>query len=213
MGPNRKTMPDGNLQYHFDGIKVRNVPLPLRVPLHQAQSQQQQSPQIKTLPTSTINNSIPTTTTSSTTSTTPGSPILTHLLYRKNNEAVAANNPADQPKVIDTSPGCKKDGGVNGSSNNILDGILSAPKKEVIVNEKSGLLASMLQEKKDQHLVNGEHEQYKKMNGSKRPASTEPDEVTAAKKPLIDATNGDSVTKVLQPIVAPEGSSLSTTGM
>ena len=63
----------------------------------------------------------------------------------------------------------------------ILDGILNSPKKEAAAitsaAEKSGLLASMLQEKKEQqHLVNGhEHEQYKKMNGNgKRPASTEP---------------------------------------
>ena len=108
----------------------------------------------------------------------------------------------------DTNPRpiCKKDE-INGS-NNILDGILSNPKKPDlnINNEKSGLLASMLQEKKDQHMVNGEHhiatsEQYKKMNGSKRPASTEPTEgteVTAPKKPLLDATNGDAKGKYLR---------------
>ena len=33
MGPNRKQMPDGSVQYHYDGIQVRKVPLPLRVPL------------------------------------------------------------------------------------------------------------------------------------------------------------------------------------
>ena len=33
VGPNRKQMPDGSVQYHYDGIQVRKVPLPLRVPL------------------------------------------------------------------------------------------------------------------------------------------------------------------------------------
>ena len=86
---------------------------------------------------------------------------------------------------------------MNGSAT-ILDGILTSPKKEAALNsaaEKSGLLATMLQEKKEQqHLVNGhEHEQYKKMNGNgKRPASTEPplEAVHEAKRPMMDATNG-----------------------
>ena len=122
MGPNRKQMPDGSVQYHYDGIQVRKVPLPLRVPLQaQSQSQQQQPQQqiIKTLPNLTqqkqqqqqsqphINNNaqpqqrlpsvlpVSTTTVSSTTSSSsPTSPILTHLLHRKN-EA-----PNVDPKVI-----------------------------------------------------------------------------------------------------------------
>ena len=70
MGPNRKQMPNGNVQAFYDGIQVRKVPLPLRVPqhLHQQQQQQQQQqnvaqPQQQNKP--------------------PGSPILTHLLHRK----------------------------------------------------------------------------------------------------------------------------------
>ena len=35
VGPNQNQMPDGSVQYHYDGIQVRKVPLPLRVP-HQA---------------------------------------------------------------------------------------------------------------------------------------------------------------------------------
>ena len=33
VGPNQNKMPDGSVQYHYDGIQVRKVPLPLRVPL------------------------------------------------------------------------------------------------------------------------------------------------------------------------------------
>ena len=108
---------------------------------------------------------------------------------------------------------------INGSAT-ILDGILASPKKEAAITsaaEKSGLLASMLQEKKEQqHLVNGhEHEQYKKMNGNgKRPASTEPplEAVNEAKRPMMDATNGIVThSQQLQQIIAPEGSSISTT--
>merc|ERR1719464_1183243 len=199
VGPNRKQMPDGSVQYHYDGIQVRKVPLPLRVPLQaqqpQQQNQNQNQPQtiIKTiLP---VNNGqkqplpnnnqvqlqpgqrvvpVPATTTTLVTSTTPGSPappgspILTHLLHRQNEVA-----PSIDPKRDEIN---------GGGPVTILDGILNSPKKEAAAitsaAEKSGLLASMLQEKKEQqHLVNGheQHEQYKKMNGNgKRPASTEP---------------------------------------
>ena len=67
MGPNRKQMPNGNVQAFYDGIQVRKVPLPLRVPQHLHQQQQQQQgvsqQQQQNKP--------------------PGSPILTHLLHRK----------------------------------------------------------------------------------------------------------------------------------
>ena len=127
---------------------------------------------------------VPVTTTTLVTSTTPGSPappgspILTHLLHRQNEVA-----PSIDPKRDEIN------GGVT-----ILDGILNSPKKEAAAitsaAEKSGLLASMLQEKKEQqHLVNGheQHEQYKKMNGNgKRPASTEPEVVgNEAKRPMM----------------------------
>ena len=99
----------------------------------------------------------------------PGSPILTHLLHRQNEVA-----PSIDPKRDEIN---------GGGPVTILDGILNSPKKEAAAitsaAEKSGLLASMLHEKKEQqHLVNGheQHEQYKKMNGNgKRPASTEPE--------------------------------------
>ena len=42
-------MPDGGVQYHYDGIQVRKVPLPLRVP-PSAQSQSPQPQILKTLP-------------------------------------------------------------------------------------------------------------------------------------------------------------------
>ena len=45
MGPNRKQMPNGNVQAFYDGIQVRKVPLPLRVPQHLHQQQQQQQQQ------------------------------------------------------------------------------------------------------------------------------------------------------------------------
>ena len=96
---------------------------------------------------------------------------------------------------------------INGSAT-LLDGILASPKKEAAITsaaEKSGLLASMLQEKKEQqHLVNGheQHEQqYKKMNGNgKRPASAEPPvlEINEAKKPMMDAANGITSSQQLQ---------------
>ena len=105
-------MPDGGVQYHYDGIQVRKVPLPLRVP-PSAQSQSPQPQILKTLPnkqpqTHANNNIQPqqpsqrlqfpsapvsTTTVTSTTPASPGSPILTHLLHRKN-EA-----PTVDPKV------------------------------------------------------------------------------------------------------------------
>ena len=83
----------------------------------------------------------------------------------------------------------------------------------------------MLLEKKENNMVNGDIEQYKKMNGNKRPASTEPhDDVSTPKKPhmetLKSASNGDSSAtsppnsnsgsgNSLQSI--PEGSQMSTT--
>ena len=63
MGPNRKQMPNGNVQAFYDGIQVRKVPLPLRVPQHLHQQQNVAQPQQQNKP--------------------PGSPILTHLLHRK----------------------------------------------------------------------------------------------------------------------------------
>ena len=110
----------------------------------------------------------------------PGSPILTHLLHRQNEVA-----PSIDPKRDEIN---------GGGPVTILDGILNSPKKEAAAitsaAEKSGLLASMLQEKKEQqHLVNGheQHEQYKKMNGNgKRPASTEPEMAgNEAKRPMM----------------------------
>merc|ERR1712223_189357 len=229
VGPNRKSMPDGGVQYHYDGIQVRKVPLPLRVP-PSAQSQSPQPQILKTLPNAkqpqnnniqpqqpsqqrlqfpTTPQPVSTTTVSSTTPAPPGSPILTHLLHRKN-EAPSVDPKPTSPVMEDK---------INGSAT-ILDGILASPKKEAAITsaaEKSGLLATMLQEKKEQqHLVNGhEHEQYKKMNGNgKRPASTEPpiDGVSEAKRPMMDATNGVvSHSQQLQQIIAPEGSSISTT--
>ena len=102
----------------------------------------------------------------------------------------------------------KKDelNGSSGVTGGILDGILSKKPEEISnsekspnSNEKSGLLASLLEKKET--LVNGQHEpqEYKKMNG-KRPASAEPLEEIAPKKALLEA-NG----------VIPEGSSISTT--
>lgn len=92
------------------------------------------------------------------------------------------------------------------NGNTVIDGILTSPQNDLAASEKSGLLASMLQEKKD--LVNGvePHEQYKKMNGNKRPASTEPPTGPegASKKPLIESNGSSSIT-------IPEGSSISTT--
>ena len=90
--------------------------------------------------------------------------------------------------------------------------------------EKAGLLASMLLEKKESQqpattMVNGELEQYKKLNGNKRPASTEPlDESTMPKKPHIEqpsngssASNGVSIGAATNSISVPAGSSISTT--
>ena len=45
VGPNRKQMPDNSVQYHYDGIQVRKVPLPLRVPLQAQQQSQNSQPQ------------------------------------------------------------------------------------------------------------------------------------------------------------------------
>ena len=83
--------------------------------------------------------------------------------------------------------------------------------------EKSGLLASMLLQKKEATphittMVNGELEEYKKLNGNKRPASAEPlEEASMPKKPHMEplASNGDS--NRLQTIMSPEGSTISTT--
>ena len=110
-----------------------------------------------------------------------------------------------------------------------MNGILS-PKKDIQQpqvpekTEKAGLLASMLLEKKESQqpattMVNGELEQYKKLNGNKRPASTEPlDESTMPKKPHIEqpsngssASNGVSIGAATNSISVPAGSSISTT--
>ena len=125
----------------------------------------------------------------------PGSPILTHLLHRQNEVA-----PSIDPKRDEIN---------GGGPVTILDGILNSPKKEAAAitsaAEKSGLLASMLQEKKEQqHLVNGheQHEQYKKMNGNgKRPASTEPEMAgNEAKRPMISQdASANGVYFLLQP--------------
>jgi len=241
VGPNRKQMPDGSVQYHYDGIQVRKVPLPLRVPLQaqqpQQQNQNQNQPQtiIKTilpvnnggqkqpLPnnnqvqlqpgqrvvTVPVTQTLVTSTTPGSPQAPPGSPILTHLLHRQNEVA-----PSIDPKRDEIN---------GGGPVTILDGILNSPKKEAAAitsaAEKSGLLASMLQEKKEQqHLVNGheQHEQYKKMNGNgKRPASTEPEMAgNEAKRPMMSqdaSANGVITNSHLQQIIAPEGSSISTT--
>lgn len=253
MGPNRKQMPDGSVQYHYDGIQVRKVPLPFRVPPQQIQPTQ--SPQmIKTMPNSnqrpqpqlpsvpvttsavTTNNNV---TTPPTSTAAPGSPILTHLLHRKNETSPPSidpkvnsllflhflarphfpfiSQPPSSPVVVqqENAKPVKKDeinGGAINEKTTILDGILSSPKKEA-ASEKSGLLASMLQEKKDQQvLVNGhEHEQYIKMNGNgKRPASTEPPSAIEAKKPLME--NSSNGVNSASPIIAPEGSVSTTAG-
>lgn len=108
VGPNRKQMPDGAIQYHYDGIQVRKVPLPFRVPPQLQQTQPQSQPAavkpVSTLPPQPQANqarpvqlpSMPVTTVATTT-TSPGSPILTHLLHRKN-EA-----PSIELKVISSS--------------------------------------------------------------------------------------------------------------
>ena len=102
-------MPDGNaVQYHYDGIQVRKVPLPLRVPIyHQAQSQQQQQQQQNTpvnrTPAAVVNNSnsqapspTPPVSSQSQINASPGSPILTNLLHRK---ADTTTSPSVDPKV------------------------------------------------------------------------------------------------------------------
>lgn len=76
MGPNRKQMPNGTVQAFYDGIQVRKVPLPLRVPQNQLPPQQQQQVVGQQQQQQQANKA-------------PGSPILTHLLHRK----------ADSPKV------------------------------------------------------------------------------------------------------------------
>ena len=111
-----------------------------------------------------------------------------------------------------------------------MNGILS-PKKDIQQpqvpekTEKAGLLASMLLEKKEsQHpattMVNGELEQYKKLNGNKRPASTEPLDESTPKKPHIEPSNGSSASNGVSigagpppqsTISVPAGSSISTT--
>ena len=100
-----------------------------------------------------------------------------------------------------------------------MNGILS-PKKDIQQpqvpekTEKAGLLASMLLEKKESQqpattMVNGELEQYKKLNGNKHPASTEPlDESTMPKKPHIEqpsngASNGASIGAATNSISVP----------
>ena len=105
VGPHRKTMPDGAVHYHYDGIQVRKVPLPLRVPIHhQAQSQQQQpqqsSPVNRTASSPVVNNSnsttSPTPQSQNNAAAPPGSPILTNLLHRK---ADTTTTPSVDPKV------------------------------------------------------------------------------------------------------------------
>ena len=74
VGPNRKTFPDGSTQNHYEGIKVRQNPLPLRF----MGSASDQPPSVV------VNQAAP--------PNPPGSPILTHLLHRKS-PAPDLNNP------------------------------------------------------------------------------------------------------------------------
>ena len=111
-----------------------------------------------------------------------------------------------------------------------MNGILSPKKDEQQPQvpektEKAGLLASMLLEKKESQqpttMVNGELEQYKKLNGNKRPASTEPLDESTPKKPHIEPSNGSSASNGVSigagppppqsTISVPAGSSISTT--
>ena len=100
-------MPDGSVQYHYDGIQVRKVPLPLRVPIHhqaQSQQQQQQNSPVNRTPTAVVNNSnsqaspspTPPVSSQSQINAGPGSPILTNLLHRK---ADTTTSPSVDPKV------------------------------------------------------------------------------------------------------------------
>ena len=68
VGPNRRTMSDGTVQNHYEGVKVRVTPLPLRF-IGQANSDTQQQHQVV------LQNTVP--------PNPPSSPILTHLLHRK----------------------------------------------------------------------------------------------------------------------------------
>ena len=95
-------MPDGSLQYHYDGIQVRKVPLPLRVPIHhQAQSQAQPQPNSTPVRTAaqastTVVNNSQNNQNQSNQQNPPGSPILTNLLHRKADSTTA---PSVDPKV------------------------------------------------------------------------------------------------------------------
>jgi len=71
VGPNRKTMPDGTVQSHYEGVKVRQNQLPLRfVGAPSSEQYSQATPVTVTSNVTTVPNQ-------------PGSPILTNLLHGK----------------------------------------------------------------------------------------------------------------------------------
>lgn len=75
VGPNRKTFPDGSTQNHYEGVKVRQNPLPLRF----MGAPSDQPPRVV------VNQAVAP-------PNPPASPILTHLLHRKS-PAPDPNNP------------------------------------------------------------------------------------------------------------------------
>lgn len=72
VGPNRKQMPNGTTEQHYDGVRVRAQPLPLRIP-PQALPQPQPIQPRGTPSVIQVTPAMPQ----------PQSPILTNLLHRK----------------------------------------------------------------------------------------------------------------------------------
>ncbi|XP_040569596.1 SWI/SNF nucleosome remodeling complex component [Lepeophtheirus salmonis] len=147
VGPNSKLLPNGKTERHFEGVKVRAVPQPLRLPAVNNQVETpQKPPQQSVVLLSGNNNSRCTPTpppviqTSQTTvvPVPPQSPILTNLLHRKspdpkNSQVYSRNN----------------------ETNENLDSIVPKENKLLKVNsddhkpQGNGMLANLLEQKKD----------------------------------------------------------------
>ncbi|QQP48810.1 Uncharacterized protein FKW44_009240 [Caligus rogercresseyi] len=130
VGPKSRVMPNGKTERHFEGVKVRAVPQPLRLP---AQQESNPHPNINNNNNNSLNNKLPPNHSSPAVPVPPASPILTNLLHRKSPDPKAA-----QKCIIITAFSLN------------LQVVLPSE------NAGNGMLANLLEQKKEEDLgVNG----------------------------------------------------------
>eukprot|EP00096_Caligus_rogercresseyi_P011305 TRINITY_DN4406_c0_g2_i1.p1 TRINITY_DN4406_c0_g2~~TRINITY_DN4406_c0_g2_i1.p1 ORF type:complete len:1235 (+),score=353.21 TRINITY_DN4406_c0_g2_i1:632-4336(+) len=146
VGPKSRVMPNGKTERHFEGVKVRAVPQPLRLP---AQQESNPHPNINNNNNNSLNNKLPPNHSSGARSPSgpavpvpPASPILTNLLHRKSPDPKAAQ------VVLPSENGQPTEGN---KENNKLPS-----NQEDSSKPGNGMLANLLEQKKEEDLgVNG----------------------------------------------------------